>query len=373
MMRARVLLIIAGLAVALGLLEIGLRLWYPQSLYAVRYSYLGWSHVPGVQFTHAGETREFVTRVRYNAQGLRDYDYPVEKPAGVQRVLVFGDSYGEALEVELEQTHAKLLERMLNGPAQAGGRVEVINFGVSAYDTAQEWWYFRNEGVRYDPDVVVVIWTGEAGSPFVRWVDGELVFLEPRFRRRDLAARAVKTWLKSRSHALCFLTDRLRLYRPVHQFLRELQVRPIEQGVEAAQAWAPAPQPATQWDARASDAVPPAWVSDPAAWELQLAIFGALARTAEEHGATLVIAATETEFAEGLKPFLKGALAHVRLVDLQVVSKEEERRYHYARDGHYNVHGHRKAAALLYEALVGERLVVTRGRAMAGDLAKRRR
>lgn len=123
-------------------------------------------------------------------------------------MLVFGDSFAEGLEVEVEDLHVKRIERMLveRFPDR---RVEAINFGVSAYDTAQEWWYFKTEGVRYQPDLFVVIWTGESGSPFATLREGRPVFLEPRYTRVQVWGRNVRTFLKLHFHTATFLFDRL--------------------------------------------------------------------------------------------------------------------------------------------------------------------
>ena len=189
---------IVAVLISLVLVEVYLRLTAPQAVYAIKYCYLGWCHVSGVSFVHGGETGEFVTNVEYNLQGLRDYESGIDKPVGSRRVLIFGDSYAEGLEVEIEDVLAKRLERSFN-KCFPDHPVQVINFGVSAYDTAQEWWYFKKEGVRYQPDLVVVIWTGEAGSPFVRISDGRPVFVEPSYNPVQVWSRDVKTFLKLHS------------------------------------------------------------------------------------------------------------------------------------------------------------------------------
>jgi lysophospholipase L1-like esterase len=91
--------------------------------------------------------------VRINQRKLRDAEYPYERPAGVQRVLMLGDSVTFGWGVPAEDTVSKRLERMLRA---AGRNVEVINTGVGNYNTAMEVAYFVGEGARYDPQVVVL-------------------------------------------------------------------------------------------------------------------------------------------------------------------------------------------------------------------------
>lgn len=322
-------------AVLLGLtgVEATLRVFAPQAIYAVKYCYLGWCHVPGVSFVHGGESGEFVTSVRYNSRGLRDHEYTEEKPAGVRRVLIFGDSFAEGLEVELEDLHAKRLERML-ARRFPDRRVEVINFGVSAYDTAQEWWYFKTEGVRYRPDLVVVIWTGESGSPLATLDEGRPVFLEPRYTRGQVWMRNVRTFLKLHFHTATFLFDRLGLNRSLRQFLEGRGGRP---------------GPTERYAIPVEDLPTPTFSVE---WETQLAIFEDFLRTARAHGASLVVAARSTrEFRYLTESLRLRPMPGLVVVDLQQVSDAEELRYRFPGDGHYNRDGHAKAARILFDLL----------------------
>jgi hypothetical protein len=74
------------------------------------------------------------------------------------------------------------LEQQLNG---AGcGRHEVLNGGTIGYSTDQEYLFYLEQGQRYAPDVVVVLFcwndlyfntTGEQGKPYFEFQDGGLV------------------------------------------------------------------------------------------------------------------------------------------------------------------------------------------------------
>jgi hypothetical protein len=117
----------------------------------------GWTHRPNSGGWYSGcygRQFEWRAQTRINALGLRDRERTYEKPPGTTRVLLLGDSITEAVQVPLEQTFATLLETNLRG-----GRapVEVINTGTSVYGTDNEVAFFRSEGVRYAPDVVVLV------------------------------------------------------------------------------------------------------------------------------------------------------------------------------------------------------------------------
>lgn len=112
---------------------------------------LGWRKTPGAAVVY--DRREYHVEYRVNRQGLRGPDRPYEKPPGVARVLALGDSFVEAFMVEDAQTVTARTEASL---AARGCRVEVINGGTVGYSTDQEYLFYRDEGRKYAPDVVVV-------------------------------------------------------------------------------------------------------------------------------------------------------------------------------------------------------------------------
>jgi hypothetical protein len=138
------------------LAEIGLRAarvaFEPQLYTADRQ--MGWSLRPGAEGVVVGETRQYV---QINDHGFRDVPRSYEKPAKTVRVAVLGNSWTEALQVPRENTYCSVLERRLAGlPCFSGRRVEVLNFGVSGYSTAQELLLLRQEVWKYQPDIVIV-------------------------------------------------------------------------------------------------------------------------------------------------------------------------------------------------------------------------
>ncbi len=145
-------------AVAVLLFEIVLRvvgfsapIWYrPDPL-------LGSSLRPQVEGWFATEGRAYV---RVNSVGLRDQEHAVEKAEGVYRIAVLGDSYAEAMQVNVKDTFWWLLQEELTRCAyRPGKRVEVINFGVSGFGTAQEYLMLKSMAVRYRPDLVLLQFT----------------------------------------------------------------------------------------------------------------------------------------------------------------------------------------------------------------------
>ncbi|NBR86425.1 MAG: hypothetical protein EBT61_13115 [Verrucomicrobia bacterium] len=107
---------------------------------------------PGEHFRH--HSRDGDWEFRINRAGLRnDREFARPKPAGVYRVLCLGDSHTQGYEVRQEHTFAMVLERFLNAQ---GLRAEVINAGISGFGTAEEVAYLESEGVKWEPDAVVL-------------------------------------------------------------------------------------------------------------------------------------------------------------------------------------------------------------------------
>ena len=116
---------------------------------------LGWKLKPGVSGEWNGEGASFV---QVNKDGLRDREHTKTKPPNTLRVAVLGDSFTEAIHVPIEQTFWSKLERKLGNCDAVKGRkkVEVINFGVQGYGTAQQLMMLRKKVWDYSPDIVVL-------------------------------------------------------------------------------------------------------------------------------------------------------------------------------------------------------------------------
>jgi hypothetical protein len=91
----------------------------------------------------------------FNSHGFRDYERTYERAANTFRILVFGDSYVEALQVALSDAFPALLEKRLNENSTTI-RFEVLNLGQSGFGTAEEYMRYVNFGVQYSPDLVIL-------------------------------------------------------------------------------------------------------------------------------------------------------------------------------------------------------------------------
>ena len=113
--------------------------------------------------------------IHINSQGTRGPEFQTKKPAGTIRILSLGDSRTFGWGLTDEETYSRRLERLLQAHVGGGKQVEVINAGVDAWSYPQMLVYFRDIGLKYQPDFVVLgeanLWTqfSEKNSPeFVR-------------------------------------------------------------------------------------------------------------------------------------------------------------------------------------------------------------
>lgn len=197
-------LVLTSTGCGLLLAEAGLRLLrisHP-SLY-VRDEVLGFAQRPGASgwFRHEGGSR-----VRLNRDGWRDVERAAAKPPGTWRIAVLGDSYVQALQVRRQDGFCARLEDELRACAVTQGRrVEVLNFGVASYGTAQELLVLRHRVWRYAPDLVVLAFLtgndiqnndrrleGDALRPYFV-LHGDSLVLDDRFRSEP-AFRPRRDW-----------------------------------------------------------------------------------------------------------------------------------------------------------------------------------
>jgi lysophospholipase L1-like esterase len=155
---SRLLVICLTIAFTLGLLEIGVRIFWnkisgqviPLSLKTHRPSAnkkLGYELIP------ESFSFEDNTWYRINKDGIRDEDYARIKPANTYRIAAVGDSCTFGMAVDLKDTWPKQLEKELQ---RSRANVEVINFGVMGYNTTQEAEIIREKVLGYSPDLIVI-------------------------------------------------------------------------------------------------------------------------------------------------------------------------------------------------------------------------
>jgi hypothetical protein len=259
--------------------------------FSQRHALYGWGHVPGAsgwaqRCLHGAA--EWRTYVRMNRLGLRDREIPYAHGTAA-RILVLGDSFTEGLQVDLEATVVKRIERALNLPDAPGTHVEVLNAGHSGWSTDNALLYFQHEGWRYHPDVVVLMFNTAndvlenhrplvtstmtyRDKPYFRLVDGRLERanypLPPQPVLQDAATRVYR--------ALSFHSAFVRRLANVPFVWRYLQAPPV-----------PADDVPFAWSGEVYlRDYPPAWRE---AWRITRGLVLKLRAAVEARGARLVV------------------------------------------------------------------------------------
>ena len=226
--KARILLLVGtAAAIVLGGLELFLRatgfsspVWYQSD------PVLGWTLRPGASGWYNREGRALV---QVNSAGQRDREHALQKPAGVYRIAVLGDAYAEAMQVPMESTYWAQLPGLLGSCGfQQGKRIEVLNFGVRDYGTAQIYLTLERTAIRYAPDLVLLQFDHDVRDnspaldpirdrPFFRLeADGGLRLETPAnpgqsYVGRSSPARDLYRSLLERSRALQFARERIQV------------------------------------------------------------------------------------------------------------------------------------------------------------------
>src|SRR5215213_7066737 len=211
----KLLMILVGLILGLLVVEVGLRIvGYSFPTFYATDAERGVALRAGVEGWYRREGRNYV---RINSDGLRDREHTKTKPPNTVRIAVIGDSYAEALQVPMDNAFWAVMAEQLRQhcPRFAGQQVEVINFGVSGYGTAQELITLRQKVWDYSPDIVLLaVCTGnditdnsrilkKTDIPYFVYSEGQNLTLDnsfrdsPAFRLQNSALSSVGSWLRN--------------------------------------------------------------------------------------------------------------------------------------------------------------------------------
>ncbi len=184
--------------------------------------YLGHSLRPGYEGWYTDEGKAYI---RINHDGMRDFARPKEKPENTLRIAVLGDSFIEAAQVPLEQGFCQVLQRKLS--ACSSKKIEVLNFGVGGYGTAQELLMLKSRVWQYSPDIVLLaFYSGNDLSDNVR--DYPLYEYHQNNNYYDIGK--IKFWLKIKIKAtLNFLKLHLRIVQVYYKVRNAIEIKQTEQ------------------------------------------------------------------------------------------------------------------------------------------------
>ncbi len=218
-------LIFSSLTFALFVGEIGLRILnisYP-SFYKVDF-HRGHSLIKNMFGKWKHEGNAFVS---INKNGLRDKAYTKKKPKDTFRIIIIGDSFAEAIQLDKDKTFWSLTKEKLSKCQKLSSKnIEVINFGVGDYGTTQEYTTLKYYASEFSPDLVLltvftdndvinnskVLSPHDRFSPFLELKDNKYIF--------DMSFRNTKTYQWRNSFVrkkLFFLINKSHILQLVNQ------------------------------------------------------------------------------------------------------------------------------------------------------------
>ena len=179
---------------------------------------IGYRHTPHRAYWSFAENDHPITG-RINGFGWRDRERSLEKPPGVYRVALLGDSFVEAFQVESDSTFLALAEDELTSRSDLV--VEVMNFGRSGTTQTEEFLVLQSDVARFSPDLVAVLFnphndigdvarstTGPLRPFYELTPDGELL-LDTSFNvSRAYRVRSAINGLKQQSALVSLMTKR---------------------------------------------------------------------------------------------------------------------------------------------------------------------
>jgi lysophospholipase L1-like esterase len=208
--------------VAVVLAELALRLvnpWGMEMFSLLPFHMQGMVDHPRLGYEHPRSVSYRLGRnlVSLNSNGHRDEEMAIEKPAAARRILVLGDSVTFGWGVDQGEDFPARLEALLR--EQQDRSWQVINSGVNGYNSEQEAAFFATDGIRFRPDIVLLVYVGNDVDPVI----------DPN----AVTWRRYPTWPSS----LPELLDRMRslsyLFQATRLFQRMKEVAPPAPGTEA--------------------------------------------------------------------------------------------------------------------------------------------
>ncbi len=390
--KARLVAAILGLIFAFGLAEFGVRMLGYNAAEQKKTTDVetGLRTFPpnaSIQFREACLTNTIVT----NSLGFHAREYPIEKPAGVYRIVIVGDSFVEADQVTVDKTYPALLEAKLNA-RKDGKKYQVIALGVSGNASYANLQYLKTYGLQFKPDLIIDSFhSNDVLADFYRPDNPSAA--APHDEAGNLVATApagpttftqkIKNYLKSwvkKSNVILLAYSKYLDWQTTRNARPSVSPQATTSGSGAA---SPTNDKAMTIDNEILLAKVPDFYQK--AWHLQEGIFKAFQDTARVAGAKfMIVSMAEAQFthADYRKEFL-AEFEHPEFIDpempnrqLTTISKnlgvpylsvqksftqrsaqQPTLRTVWPCDGHYNETGHQWTADVLYDFIMARDLV----------------
>lgn len=212
------LVLIITIIICLFALEVTVRIIYPKisvnfldKEMFIKDDLLGYKLKPNINVDKIILSLEYITRS--NAAGLRnDTDYDYEVHADILRILGLGDSVAYGSGVKIEETYLKVIEAKLNKTfLKSGKEAQIINAAFPGWGVAQELIFLKSEGLKYNPDIVLVGFVGDDIYRNGRYYEVALNYKLKQEQEGELKIPR-KSQLEDLNLAHNFLLNRTQLY-----------------------------------------------------------------------------------------------------------------------------------------------------------------
>jgi lysophospholipase L1-like esterase len=171
----------------------------PNEVHVEPHGDLGYRQRPNRTFRYRNDT--FATS---NAMGFRGPEVPVAKPAGTIRVLLLGGSTTHGWGVPDDQTIDHFMRERL-ASRYPGSAFDVVNLAFDGYDSYQLFERLRSDGLRLDPDFVIVN-AGVNDVRNARYPDLQdrdprtIIWLSEMIRLREEARTGTSLWTRTKRY-----------------------------------------------------------------------------------------------------------------------------------------------------------------------------
>ena len=136
---------------------------------------LGWKTRPNLRIELVREGRKIP--ILTNSKGFRGPEISYQRTPGARRILILGKSFAQSVQVRFEELFSERLKKALG--EKSPEPLEMLNTGTAGHSTDQVLLFFRSEGVRYSPDLTILMFHDND-----IWYNGEDHFFDkpkPRF------------------------------------------------------------------------------------------------------------------------------------------------------------------------------------------------
>lgn len=154
-----IVLLIFSVCSTMMLLEVLIRIWYPQvesAKWIVLHKKYGKFQRKNFVGKYVNRKADNMIEIRTNSLGLRDKEYDLSDTES-KRILLIGDSFTFGWGLAENAIFSTKLDSLLN---ESLGRYIVINAGVPDWGTIQETEYAKDHFALFRPDIIILTFCG---------------------------------------------------------------------------------------------------------------------------------------------------------------------------------------------------------------------